>query len=120
MQSDFSVLFAYEVLSIHLKMWCNKNDLKNTVLCLNGSVNLLNICKLMRQTTTERYSVAIIMFWWQFFSDGTIRPFVSCLADKLTANCQIKFPQNCVIVGQVMKYSHGHLTILMGHNYVLF
>ena len=32
----------------------------------------LNICKLKRQTTTVRYSVAIIMFW-QFFDDGTIR-----------------------------------------------
>ena len=71
-QSDFSVRVAYEVLSIHLKRWCNKNDLTGTVLCLKRRC-LLNICKLKRQTSIERYSVAIIMFWWQFFGDGTIR-----------------------------------------------
>ena len=71
MHSDFSVRVAYEVLSIHLKRWCNKNDLTGTVLCLKRRC-LLNICKLKWQTTTVRYSVTIIMFWWQFFGDGTI------------------------------------------------
>ena len=33
-QSDFSVRVAYEVLSIHLKRWCNKNNLTDTVLFL--------------------------------------------------------------------------------------
>ena len=77
MQSDFSVRLdsrvAYEVLLIHWKRWCNKNDLTGTVLCLKRRC-LLNILKLKRQTTTVRsYSVAIIMYWWQFFGDGTIR-----------------------------------------------
>ena len=69
---DFSVRVDYEVLSIHLKKWCIHNDLTGTVLCLKRRC-LLNICKLKRQTTTVRYSVAIIIFWWQFFDDGTIR-----------------------------------------------
>ena len=47
------------MLSIHLKRWCNKNNLTDTVLCLKRQY-LLNICKLKRQTTTVRYSVAIM------------------------------------------------------------
>ena len=45
------------------------NVLTDTGLCLEGQ-SLLNICKLKRQTMTVRYSVAIIMFWWQFFGDA--------------------------------------------------
>ena len=58
---------AYEVLSIHLKRWCNKNELTGTVLCLKRQC-LLNIYTLKREMTTVRYSIAIIMFW--FFGDG--------------------------------------------------
>ena len=68
-KSDFSVRVAYEVLSVQFKKWCNKNVLTDTVLCLKRQC-LLNICKLKRQMTTVRYSVAMIMFWWQFFGDG--------------------------------------------------
>ena len=74
----------------------NKNDLTGTVLCLKRQY-LLNICKLKRHTTTVRYSVAIIMFWWQFFGDGTIRLLLGPWQHKLTANCQTTFPQNCVL-----------------------
>ena len=56
-----AVRVAYKVLSIHLNWWCNKNDLTDTVLCLKWQC-LLNICKLKRQTTTVRYSVAIIIY----------------------------------------------------------
>ena len=55
-----AVRVAYKV-SIHLNWWCNKNDLTDTVLCLKWQC-LLNICKLKRQTTTVRYSVAIIIY----------------------------------------------------------
>ena len=72
MQSDFCIRVAYELLLIHLKSWCNTNVLTDTVLCLKRQC-LHYICKLKRQTTTVRYSVAIIMVWWQFFGDGTIR-----------------------------------------------
>jgi len=113
-QSDFSIRVAYEVLSIHLKRWCNKNDLTDTVLCLKRQC-LLNICKLKRQTTTVRYSVAIIMFWWQFFGDGTIRLL---LGDTSSQPDEIS-PKLCVVVGRVIKYSHGHLAIPMYYSDLL-
>jgi len=59
MQSDFSVRVVYEVLSIHT------NVLTDIVLCLKRQY-LLNICKLMRQTRTIRYNVAIIIFGGNF------------------------------------------------------
>ena len=114
MQSDFSVRVAYEVLSIHLKRWCNKNDLTGTVLCLKRRC-LLNICKLTRQTTTVRYSVAIIMFWWQFFGDGTIRLLLGDTSSRPIA--RRNFPKTVCCLGRVIKYSRGHLAIPMGHMY---
>ena len=45
-------------------------------------------------------------------------PFVYCLATQ--AHRQLPYeisPKLCVVVGRVMKYSHGHLAIPMGHMY---
>ena len=106
MQSDFSVRVVYKLLSIRLKRWCNKNDLTDTVLWLKRQC-LQNICKLKRQTTTVRYSVAIIMFWWQVFGYGDHS--FTAWPHKLTI--RITFPQNSGVVGRVMKYSRGHLAI---------
>ena len=59
------------MLSVHVKRWGNKNDFTDIdiVLCLKWQC-FLNSCKLKRQTTTMRYSVAIIVF---FADEG---PFV--------------------------------------------
>ena len=90
--------------SFELKRPCSKNDLTDTVLCLNRQC-LQNICKLKRQTTTVRYSVAIIMFWWQIFGDGDHS--FTAWRHKLTI--RTTFPKNCGVVGRVMKYNRGHL-----------
>ena len=112
--SSFLIRYAFRfqrpsrlrVLSIHLKRWCNKNNLTDTVLCIKGQYSL-NICKFKRQTTTVRYSVAIIMFWWQFF--GYWDPSFTAWRHMPHGHSRATFPQNCGIVGRVMKYNRGHL-----------
>ena len=80
---------------------------------------LLNICKLKRQTTTVRYSVAILCFGGSFSVMGPItEKLVSCLATQAHGQLPDEIsPKLCVVVGRVMKYSRGHLAIPMGHRY---
>ena len=83
------------------------NDLTGTVVCLKRRC-LLNICKLKRQTTTVRYSVAILCF-------GVMGPFVYCLATQAHGQLPDEIsPKLCVVVGRVMKCSRGHLAIPRG------